>query len=206
MGLCFTCSGDLLTSSRYYELIHPLFPLLPSTKERLQFDVERVPAGLLEAFFLALKVAVTACTSAHIEPLYTIANQHLRNQQAEDPKTRTPLSNVVYLQALILMIIATENSGPSFLQNNHWFGLAITTATNMKLHLHWAQETGDHKNDPDSIAKLGRRAWLILFILDSWHAPGTFGPLLVPGIGAKLGDSNLALLGAPAYHMFRKCR
>lgn len=172
----------------------------------MQYDVERVPAGLLEAFFAALEAAVTGCTSAHIEPLYTLANQQLRNQQAEDPKTRTPLSNLVYLQALILMIIATENSGPSFLQNNHWFGLAITTATNMKLHLNWAQETGDSRADPNSNAKLGRRAWLILFILDSWHAPGTFGPLLVPAIGAKLVDSDLALLGAPAYHMFRKCQ
>lgn len=135
---------------------------------------------------------------------WPISNSGINKRRTQ--KLVPPLSNLVYLQALILMIIATENSGPSFLQNNHWFGLAITTATNMKLHLNWAQETGDSRADPNSNAKLGRRAWLILFILDSWHAPGTFGPLLVPAIGAKLVDSDLALLGAPAYHMFRKCQ
>lgn len=170
----------------------------------MQRDVQNVPAGLCEAFFAALEAAVTACTAVQTEPSISQAAKQLLLVQADPQLTPTMLSHLVSLQALILMIIATINCYPSINDSNRWFGLAIATATNAKLQLHRPQDAR-YTNDPFSCATQGRRAWLILFILDRWHAAATVIPPVVQDASAKLLDPDFALLGAPTYHMFREC-
>lgn len=188
-------------SYRYYELIHPLFPLLPRQIAGIQHNVENVPAGLCEAFFAALEAAITASTSGQIEPALTAAAKQLTIIPVDRQLTATLQSKLVYLQALILMIIATDNSGPSHVQDNRWFGLAIDVATIMRLHLpppHDGREFEPYTRD------LGRRCWLTLFILDRWNAAGTCGQLRIQENNAKLVDSDYELLGDATYNMFRK--
>lgn len=186
---------------RYYDLIHPLFPLLPRQIAGIQHLVENVPAGLCEAFFASLEAAITACTSGQIETVLNAAAKQLTIIQVDRQLTSTLQSKLVYLQALILMIIATDNSGPSHVQDNRWFGLAIDVATNMRLHLpvgHDGREFEPYTRD------LGRRCWLTLFVLDRWNAAGTCGQLRIQESNAKLFDSDYELLGDTAYNMYRK--
>lgn len=100
------------------------------------------------------------------------------------------------------MIIATDNSGPSHVQENRWFGLAIDIATNMRLHIPASYD--GREMEPYTRGDLGRRCWLSLFILDRWNAAGTCGQLRIPETNAKLIDTDYELLGGAAYNMFRK--
>ncbi len=175
--------------------------MLPRQIGGIQHNVETVPAGLCEAFFAALEAAITASTSGHIEPALTAAAKQVTIIQVDRQLTATLQSKLVYLQSLILMIIATDHSGPSHVQDNRWFGLAIDTATNMRLHLlppHDGRELEPYTRD------LGRRCWLTLFILDRWNAAGTCGQLRIQENNAKLLDSDYDLLGDTTYNMFRK--
>ena len=122
--------------------------------------------------------------------------------QADPQSDPSKLSSIVSLQALILMIIANANSGPSGLESNRWFGLALAIATSPKLQLHRPPQPRE-ANDPFALPAQGRRAWLILSILDRWHAAATVVPLVIADGSASLLDSDMTLVGAPTYHLYR---
>ena len=179
-----------------------MLPFLPPATANIQQNVQNVPAGLCEAFFAALEAAASACTSGNTEPSLTHAAKKLLQVQADPQHDPSSLASIVSLQALILMIVASINSGPSGIESNRWFGLALATATSSKLQLHRFQLPKE-TNDPFAIPAQGRRAWLILFILDRWHAAATVVPPVIPEASARLIDSDFALIGAPAYHLYR---
>ena len=181
-----------------------MFPLLPHTTAGIQHIVQKVPAGVCEAFFGALDAAIAACTRPNAEESMKSASDQLKYIQADSQYTETLLGKLVYLQALILMIIATDNIGPSYKHKTSWISLAVDAAEEMKLH-HTSRPNGSDERDPYTRGDLGRRAWLILFVLDRWHALGKPGRLHISEDHCKLNDFDHDLVGEIPYHLIRKC-
>ena len=188
--------------TRYYRLIHPTLPLLPHTTAAIQDNVQKVPAGVCEAFFAALDAAVVAMSRPDTKEVMKSATDQLKGIQSVSGYTDTLLSKLVYLQALILMVVAADNVGPSYKSKGTWISLAVDAATAMKLH------QPVRPDDPDSYKRgdLGRRAWLILFILDRWYAVSKDDIPRVPEANCKLVDFDRELMGDTPYHLFRKSR
>ena len=168
----------------------------------MQLVLNNVPSSLCEAFFAALKAAVTSCTAADTEPLQEATNL-LEPYRTAELRTRTPGSNLTHLQAMILMIVAVDNSGPSDAKESRWYAEADRIAKFMQLHHSHAFIFEDSE---DSNAALGRRAWLVLATLDRWHAVSTIGALQVTEINAQLFDEDEFLLGSQAYHLARESK
>lgn len=181
-----------------------MLPLLPHGLAIIQHNVQKVPAGVCEAFFAALEAAIAACTTTNAGKSIKSATDQLMIVESDSQYTEMPLSKVVFLQALVLMVIATENMGPSPNRRTYWINIAIEAATSLQLHVILPP------NDPaerDSYTRgdLGRRAWLILFILDRWHAFGNSDMLRIDEASCRLIDHDRELMGENPYHLFRKC-
>ena len=124
--------------------------------------------------------------------------------QVEEPGSRGTDANTIYLQALILMALATENSGPSRNRNTSWFNQAVSIASFMKLQFVDAIDYSAIEV-ADSYINVGRRAWLALVVLDRFRAAGTCGPLLIREDNVDLLPDDRDLFGNSAYYLIRKC-
>ena len=128
--------------------------------------------------------------------------------QAENAASRSLSNNIVYLQAIILMSLCTELSGPAYTQAQQampgaaWLGMAVGLAYFLKLHVNRSY-TNLGGGDPDSSEKLCRRTWWTLVTLDRWHASSTSSPLLIPDTSTVLLAEDRAVLGDSAYHLAR---
>lgn len=119
-----------------------------------------------------------------------------------DPNARTVSGNYAYIQALILMIIAKENSGPSHAGDTVWYNEAVRVGILLQLHKPNYVIMQDHFGE--TIAALGRRAWLVLATLDRWNAASKNGMMLLARGSVQLVDSDEGLLGVPAYQLTRE--
>ena len=128
----------------------------------------------------------------------------LSKLQIEHAKSRSALENVIFLQAVLFMIIAQENSGPGRNDPVLWYGVAVGIATYLKLHLN-EEVTPSDTPDVVEVKTHGRRAYLVLVILDSWHAAGMAVPASVPDDKVVLLSSDQKLLGDSAYALIREC-
>ena len=128
--------------------------------------------------------------------------------QAENAATRSLSTNIVYLQAIILMALYTELSGPAYTRMQQgmpgagWLGLAVGLAYFLKLHVNRSY-TNLGGGDPDSSEKLCRRTWWTLVTLDRWHASSTSSPVFIPDTSTVLVPEDKIVLGESAYHLAR---
>ena len=178
-------------------------PLLPPSTAGVQLTIAKVPTGLSEAFFRALEAAVAAYTQPNAEEPVKAAGAYLQIINFDRQYVETVLAKVVYLQSLILMIIATNSIGPYYEFRARWIAAAVAIGQNLNLH-HIPRS--DDPKDPNTnlLRDAGRRAWLILYILDRWHGLGNPDVLHMPEEHCQLIDSDYDLLGGHPYHLFRK--
>ncbi len=122
--------------------------------------------------------------------------------QLEDLQARSTSDNLIYLQALLLMGLASDSSGPFQVQQSLWINLAFGVSVFLKLHC-------NHRvvhvvgSELDSNEKLGRRAWLVLFMMDRWHASGTAGPFVIREKMAEIYEEDGGLLGNTGIRLAR---
>lgn len=109
----------------------------------------------------------------------------------------------MYLQALLFVIIAEEASGPGSNVGLTWYGVAFTIATYLGLHRNEEVQKQDTR-DVIALKTNGRRAYLILVMLDRWHAASLALPFHIGDDCAWLLPSDHKLLGDSAYHLIRK--
>jgi hypothetical protein len=202
-----------LIRNRYYNVIHPTYPLLPQSKTRLSSNLSNCPATLREAFYESLYAAVRSLPSLGMPPhehqSTRKASQLVIASQFENVSVRTTSTNLIYLQTMMLMAVAADNQSPSSAQGlsgpslSVWLGSAVGLAYSLKLHLH-KQADKLSGNDPDSEDKLARRIWWSLVIMDRWHASSTSSPLLIPDGSVIVYPEDQALLGDSLYHLARK--
>ena len=163
-----------------------------------------------EAFLEALYAAVRVSPQSNVvvERSTNRAAELLMACQAENAASRSLSNNIVYLQAIILMSLCTELSGPAYTQAQQampgaaWLGMAVGLAYFLKLHVNRSY-TNLGGGDPDSSEKLCRRTWWTLVTLDRWHASSTSSPLLIPDTSTVLLPEDRAVLGDSAYHLAR---
>ena len=116
----------------------------------------------------------------------------------------TQHDNVLYLQALILMILATDIYPRSPSRTSIWYGLASTVSSFLQLHVKKDSEVIANANaSVISVDISARKCWLILVVLDRWYAASASYPLTISDRGVYLNPSDHALLGDQFYHLTR---
>lgn len=195
-------------------MIHPTFPLLPHSKERLHQRLVNCSIAVREAFLEALYSTVRTNPASALRANSPVANtkrvcELMVASQFENPAVRTMPTNLLYLQTMILMGLEVDNHGPATMRGQlgppraAWLGAAVGLAYNLKLHSSRCREqfaTGDS----DSDEKLGRRAWVVLIVLDRWHAISTSSPLFIPDSSVVFMPEDQKLLGLAPFHIARK--
>ncbi len=131
-------------------------------------------------------------------------SEQLVTLQLGDLTTRSISDNLLYLQALLLMGLANSSSGPIQAQQSSWINLALSVSTFLKLYSHNPHEhvVG---SDIDTNENVGRRAWLVLVVMDRWNAAGTRLPLLIADGQAKMYRGDGVLLGNIGFQFARRC-
>lgn len=117
----------------------------------------------------------------------------------------TAAEKLVVFQTVLLMILATEFSGPVNSEYRGWYNQAFGAATFLFGHLRHIREAGQllgQGNDEHNL--LARRAWLSFVTLEHWHAAGTASPSLCPDELTELIAEDRALLGDVGYSLLRE--
>jgi hypothetical protein len=198
---------------RYYNIIHPTFPLLPNTKARLRSRLANCPVALREAFLEAFYAAVRSLPSSTAPPPDFQSTRKavdlITASQFGNVATRTMSTNIIFLQSLILMALEADNHGPATMRGQLgppravWLGSAVGLSYYLKLHVFRYREKPSD-GDPDSDEKLSRRIWWVLVTLDRWHASSTSSPLLIPDTSVVLFPEDRILLGDVVFQLTRK--
>lgn len=190
--------------SRYYRLIHATHPLLADTKLQVLLNLDKViDAVVRDAFFASLQVLVKSITPGSTSQQQDLrAAELLMSLNFKDAATRTATDNLVYLQAILLMALATDMSGPAISQQPIWYNLAGIMADFLGLG-----NGPPYKQNADpeiEYSKLARRAWLVFITLDRWHASGTLSRSIMPEDVTLFPHDDHTLLGDNGFHLLRK--
>ncbi len=189
---------------RYYRLIHATHPLLPDTKLQVVLNLDKVSDGLVrDAFSAALQALVKSVTpgSASHQQGFR-ASQLLMALNFKDAATRSPLDNLVYLQAILLMALTADMSVPAISQQPVWYSLAGIMSDFLCLG---AGQPYKHNVDAEiDFSRLARRAWIVFITLDRWHASSTLNRLVVAEDVTLLPQDDHMLLGGAGFHLARK--
>lgn len=190
--------------SRYYRLIHATHPLLADTKLQVLLNLDKViDAVVRDAFFASLQVlaksTISGLTSQHQD---VRAVDLLMSLNFKDAATRTTTDNLIYLQAILLMALATDMRGPAISQQPIWYSLAAIMADFLGLGVGPPYK---QNADPEiEYSKLARRAWLVFITLDRWNASGTLSRSIMPEDVTLFPHNDHALLGGNGFHLLRK--
>ncbi|KAJ8125605.1 hypothetical protein O1611_g8033 [Lasiodiplodia mahajangana] len=194
----------------YLSVVHPCFPFLAGTKERVEAQLSQCPSLLQDAFIEAFYGTMQSCVSA--PGLYTTgdigsATRIVAEWESDPSSHRNPLTNLIHLQTLILMAIATDNYGPPSLKGEHGgpskasiLGRAVGLAYSMRLHMA-SLDTGSHVSDSDE--SIAICTWWTLVMLDRWNAVSTASPLFIPNDSVVILPGLVSVLGENVYHLTR---
>lgn len=199
----------------YLNVVHQCYPLLAASKPRVEDRLLHCPPRLRDAFIEALYGTMQSFVS--VPGLYTNGDvgsaSRLITEWESESSPRTSVMNLVHLQTLILIAIATDNYGPSSLKGEHGgaskpsvLGRAVGLAYSMRLHVPSQKTHSVTKPDPDSDENVAARAWWTLIMLDRWNAISTSSPLFIPNDSVVILPSLNTLLGEGAFHLARKFR
>ncbi|KAI0509670.1 hypothetical protein F5B22DRAFT_308881 [Xylaria bambusicola] len=196
----------------YLNVVHPCFPFLASSKERVEAQLSQCPSLLQDAFIEAFYGTMQSCVSA--PGLYTTGDigstTRVVAQWESDASPRSSISNLVHLQTLILMAIATDNYGTPSLKGEHGgpskasiLGRAVGLAYSMRLHVASVNPGSHEPRDGDSDESIAIRAWWTLVIMDRWNALSTASPLFIPNDSVVTLPGLVSVLGESVYHLAR---
>ncbi|KAK8046542.1 hypothetical protein PG996_014606 [Apiospora saccharicola] len=209
-GIASSREVDEGTYNGYLEVIHPSLPLLSTSKDRLEAQLAQCPSTLRDAFVEALHGAMQtfpSFTGPYASGDMVNATRMITEWEVDVSK-RPYVANLVHLQTLILIAIATDNYGPGSLNGEHGgaakasiLGRAVGLAYSMRLHVSQVDQGQDL--DPDSDENVAVRAWWTLISLDRWNAISTASPLLIPNDSVVILPGLGSLLGDNGYHLVR---
>ncbi|KAI0449105.1 hypothetical protein F5B21DRAFT_64976 [Xylaria acuta] len=195
----------------YLNVVHPCFPFLAGTKERVEAQLSQCPSLLQDAFIEAFYGTMQSCVSA--PGLYTTGDissttRIVAEWESDSSPPRNSLANLVHLQTLILMAIATDNYGPPSLKGEHGgpskasiLGRAVGLAYSMRLHMASLDASSHVQGDSDE--SIAIRTWWALVMLDRWNAVSTASPLFIPNDSVVILPGLVLVLGESVYHLTR---
>ncbi|KAF3491316.1 uncharacterized protein GIQ15_00833 [Arthroderma uncinatum] len=170
----------------YYQHIHPVFPILPGSRDLLAQYLKSASRQIQESFVHSL-FAVTGANLSRAEnvlqeiPTFQRAQDYLTETLREDPRTRSQAVNFVLLFTFTLLIIDADSKGPENLQGQNGIGKTVLTdaAFTIAHHLARSYEQIDSCNmndkDVDSDGNLARKNWTVLMVLSRWHTLSVAG-------------------------------
>ncbi|KAB8294079.1 hypothetical protein EYC80_009533 [Monilinia laxa] len=193
----------------YYKFIHPTYPMLSLTKARLNARLSACSGPVRFAFWEALYAAIRSFPAAiPLKPQgITNAIRLMHTAPYDSQPTRSPSTNIIYLQIMMLLAIEANNQPRELIEGeiahspSVWIGTAVGFAYSLRLHLYKPLDKSN--NDPDSDDKLARRVWWSLVMMERWNAATTTCPLQIPDSAAQIYPDDQSLLGEVAYHLVR---
>ncbi|EED23312.1 C6 finger domain protein, putative [Talaromyces stipitatus ATCC 10500] len=167
----------------YYEKIHPILPILPSSKERLHAILHKCGRMLQEVFSHAF-YAVTHTNIERVRGTFTDVDSletalGLISTCLRDPYNLRILPvNIAWIQTLAFLVIDCDKRGPDNLHGrdgcpkqtlvDHLMSLAYRVAKPFDQNRDLFQDF----QDVDSDANIARRGWFSASILCRWHLVG----------------------------------
>jgi hypothetical protein len=193
----------------YYANIHPTFPILSQSKASVNARISACPHLLKDAFYEALHAAVESSSTPAAyssRQAFKKATQLVLAMQFENTTARSTSVNLVYLQTMLLLSIATINNGfrgQGGTSRSVWLCTAVSLAYEIKLHKRSFQQQ-PLADDLDTEENLLRKVWWSLVILDRWHSSSISTPALIPDESLVVHPEDQFLLGDSIYHLSRK--
>ncbi|KAK4234471.1 glucose transport transcription regulator RGT1 [Achaetomium macrosporum] len=184
--------------NKYLEVIHPTFPVLASTKARVQSLLWQAPMALQTAFYTAFLCMVgrflpESANQANGDP--ATACRQLSDWEAE-PKPDSAVTNLLRLQTLVMALIAVDCHGLSSIKGElggpskaEILARAVGLGYSMKLYAREIDPNPNPELDPNSDDNVALRTWYVLVMLDRWNAVGMAAPVMINN------DSVLILAG-----------
>ncbi|KAK4171272.1 hypothetical protein QBC36DRAFT_199700 [Triangularia setosa] len=167
---------------KYLEAIHPTFPVLASTKARVQSLVWQASFALQNAFHQAFFAMIRPFSPEAPAGDMMIASRLLSAELAQGG--RSPPEDLLTLQGLIMLIIASDCQGVSggvTRWKNGVLGQAVGLGWAMGLHTRRVSDELELEGlDPNSDDNVALRAWWVLVMLDRWEAVGKGRPTFMP--------------------------
>ncbi len=134
----------------------------------------------------------------------------LQASQFEDPKNRAVPVNLIYLQCMTLAILESDQRGPESLRGKNGVPsktqlLQMAVALGYSLVKQFNLEAPRQVDgDRDSVKNLIRRNWIILVVLDRFHALSTGGMKLVSNTMSKFHIVDKSILGDTLFYLTGK--
>ncbi|KAL2149321.1 hypothetical protein VTH82DRAFT_8669 [Thermothelomyces myriococcoides] len=197
--------------NRYLEVIHPTFPVLASSKARVQSLVWQSPSSLQNAFYNAFFSMVShflADPTGQVDSDPAIAWRLLTEWEAEC-KPRSSVTDLVRLQTLVMAAISVDLQGPAAAKGRlrapskaEILGRAVGLGYSMDIYRWTVDPNPNSELDLNSDANVALRAWWVLVMLDRWHALAMAKPPLIadqagvarPGLERIVGEAVYALI------------
>lgn len=183
--------------------------MLSLTAARLKARLSACPIPVRVAFEEALYAAIRSFpTIGPLKPRGTSYAHQLIFAPPDEVPFRSPSTNLVYLQ--IIMLLAIEgNNQPREIKDGEitqspsiWVSTAVGYAYSFKLHSYKPLDKSN--NDPDSDDKHARRVWWSLVIMERWTAAMTTCPLQIPESLVQFFPDDHDLLGEVTVAFVRK--
>lgn len=180
------------TRTSFLTNVQAVFPILPSSKARIQSLLSQCPSPLRTAFASALIAVGQSAGDGKF------ANSLLNEWENIDaPHSRA--ADIVHALTLLLLIIDADwRHSPTL---PFLLARAVAVANAMKL---WKFTPIELASEPDSDDQLCVRIWWSLVLMDRWHSAGTGKPAYIPdsSVVAPAGLENT--LGEVCFYLIRK--
>lgn len=175
----------------YLSNVQAVYPILPSSKARLQELLSQCPATLRTAFVNALPTATGS--PGDVKLASSLLNEWESN---EAPHSR--VADIVHAQTLVLLIVDADWRSSSTLPS--LLGRAVSLANQMRL---WRYAPIESASEQDSDDQLCVRIWWSLILLDRWYAAGTGKPAQIPDSSVVAPPSLEIILGDVCFWLVR---
>ncbi|KAH6605893.1 n-terminal binuclear zn cluster-containing dna binding domain-containing [Trichoderma cornu-damae] len=175
----------------YLAHVQAIYPILPSSKARIQTLLSQCPSAVKTAFVTALQAI--GQSSGDTQTASSLLHEW---ESSEAPHSRA--TDIVHAQTLLLLIIDADWRASS--QLPFLLARAVALANTMKL---WKFTPIESASEPDSDDQLCVRIWWSLVLMDRWHAAGTGKPSQIPdsSVVAPAGLENS--VGEVCYYLIR---
>lgn len=173
--------------------IQPVYPILPSSKEKMQLLLAQCPAPVKTAFVLALQ-AVGQTTPGDVKQASALLSEW---ETSNEPRSRA--ADIVHAQTLVLL--TTDADWRALPSLPFLLSRAVALANTMKL---WRFTPVEEQTDVDSEDMLAVRIWWSIVLLDRWNAAGTGSPAHIPDKSAVVPAGLENIVGEICFHYIRK--
>jgi hypothetical protein len=192
------------------EHIHPIFPVLASSKALVQSLLWRAPLGLQNAFyngFFSVMKHFSPDSGGQMDG-DTVTTWRLLHEWEAERKPRSSVTDLVRLQTLIMAMISVDcvsiASAKGLLVPTKFdiLARAVGLGYSMGVHSRAIDPNPNPEQDPNSDDNVALRSWWVLVMLDRWHALGMAKPTMIvsdlivppPGLKHIVGETVFALL------------